>query len=357
MKRPTLLAVAALVAAGLASSFAWADEEQAAFDDVVIAVQTPANPAGSTPEEGMKAAVAQLESVRAKADAYLKKFPAGAHHMDVRLVDAQVTLRLGGLDDKHALLDGVAPLLKPILDSAPRSDQGAQALWVTISLAATRMNLAKGDDVARYRNEALNLVEVFLKDFPKTVLTPGVLDFQAMMFQQLGRDADAKAARERIVKEFPGTPAAAKADRDIRFRDLKGTVLDLSVKGLSGEEIDLKKFRGRVVFVDFWASWCPPCKLYMPTLVEVEKKYRDQGFRVVGISLDQDKKALEDYAKAAGMTWPEYCDWQGWQSVMTTRYFISGIPASLLIDKKGVVREVSIEAGKLEEAVKKLLAE
>lgn len=121
--------------------------------------------------------------------------------------------------------------------------------------------------------------------------------------------------------------------------------------------MDLEKLRGKVVLVDFWASWCSPCIAEMPNVVATYQKLHGKGFEVIGISLDQDKEAMEGSIKKLGMPWQQYFDGKGWQNTISTAFGIDSIPAAWLIDKKGMLRETGLRGEALGAAVEKLLAE
>jgi thiol-disulfide isomerase/thioredoxin len=106
---------------------------------------------------------------------------------------------------------------------------------------------------------------------------------------------------------------------------------------LSGEQINLLNLRGKVVLIDFWATWCGPCHRTMPDLVETHKEYHDQGFEIIGISLDKDQSQLERYMQDMGITWRQYYDGLGWSNRMANRFGVRGIPHIVLIDKNGAI--------------------
>src|ERR1700679_1361257 len=103
-------------------------------------------------------------------------------------------------------------------------------------------------------------------------------------------------------------PLTARADVDIN------RPLDLNFTAVDGRKVDLAQLRGKVVLLDFWATWCPGCRQEVPEVVNTYRKYHDKGFEVVGISLDQDKDALQAFTSEHGMTWPQYFDGQGWDN-------------------------------------------
>jgi thiol-disulfide isomerase/thioredoxin len=133
--------------------------------------------------------------------------------------------------------------------------------------------------------------------------------------------------------------------------------LDLKFQAVDGTKVDLAKLRGKVVLLDFWATWCGPCRMEIPNVVAIYNGLHSQGFEIVGISLDQNKEQMVKFTKAAGMTWPQYFDGKSWANEISTRYGIDAIPAAWLLDKKGIVRSTEARGGNLGEQVKRLLAE
>ena len=111
----------------------------------------------------------------------------------------------------------------------------------------------------------------------------------------------------------------------------------LEFASLSGDQVNLANLKGKVVLIDFWATWCGPCLRVMPDLVETYKEYNNQGFEIIGISLDKDRSQLEKYMQDTGITWQQYYDGLGWSNKITRRFGVRGIPHIVLIDKNGVV--------------------
>ena len=134
-----------------------------------------------------------------------------------------------------------------------------------------------------------------------------------------------------------------------------GRVLDLKYTSVDGKSIDLAKMHGKVVLVDFWATWCPPCRGEVPNVVAAYKKYHDQGFDILGVSLDQDKEALLSFTKDNGMVWPQYFDGNGWDNAVSKSFGIDSIPAMWLVGKDGklITKDAREDlAGQVEKALK-----
>ncbi len=111
----------------------------------------------------------------------------------------------------------------------------------------------------------------------------------------------------------------------------------LEFASLSGEQVNLANFKGKAVLIDFWATWCGPCLRAMPDLIETYSEYHDQGFEIIGISLDKNQSLLEKYMQDKGITWQQYYDGLGWSNKMAKRFGVRGIPHIVLIDKNGAV--------------------
>ena len=115
------------------------------------------------------------------------------------------------------------------------------------------------------------------------------------------------------------------------------TFPSLEFASLSGDQVNLANLKGKVVLIDFWATWCGPCRSVMPDLLDTYREYHDQGFEIIGISLDKDQSQLEKYMQEMGITWQQYYDDLGWSNKIAKRFGVRGIPHIVLIDKNGAV--------------------
>ncbi len=123
-----------------------------------------------------------------------------------------------------------------------------------------------------------------------------------------------------------------------------------------GKEIALSSLKGKIVLVDFWASWCGPCRKEMPNVVKAYAKYKDKGFEIYGVSLDKDKDRWLEAIQKDGITWPQVSDLKYWGSEAAKLYAVEGIPYTVLVDKEGKIIAKNLRGTALEKAIEEAIA-
>jgi thiol-disulfide isomerase/thioredoxin len=192
------------------------------------------------------------------------------------------------------------------------------------------------------------------KDFPKQDEPYQLL----MMVAEQSTPEKSKAIAQEIV-DGPGPGKIKEAAQGLLTRmEAVGKPVEIKFTALDGREVDVTKMPGKVVLIDFWATWCGPCVAEIPHVKEAYEKLHSQGFEIVGISFDnaKDKEKLEGFVAKQKMEWPQYFDGKGWENKYGQQYAIHGIPTMWLVDKKGNLRDVNAR-GDLAKKVAKLLAE
>ena len=132
---------------------------------------------------------------------------------------------------------------------------------------------------------------------------------------------------------------------------------DITLTSPSGETMSLSSLRGKVVLLDFWASWCGPCRRENPNVVKVYDDYKEEGFTVFSVSLDKDKGRWTQAIAKDNLTWGNHVsDLRGWSSSAAALYAVRSIPSTFLIDQNGVIVNKNLRGHQLETAVKKLIS-
>ena len=131
--------------------------------------------------------------------------------------------------------------------------------------------------------------------------------------------------------------------------------LDFEVQGLNGEAIKLSSLKGKVFLLDFWASWCGPCRMANKGLSKVYSKYKDKGFEIFSVSLDDDTKSWKKAIKKDKITWMQAFDPGGWDAASAVKWNIIALPSSFLVDKDGNVVAFDPEKSELENKLRVLL--
>ena len=182
-------------------------------------------------------------------------------------------------------------------------------------------------------------------------------------------DQKGRAILNQIKTDYPDSKIAGNIDKVLAQLDeaaeakkahanlVAGAAFpDFSESDLAGKPLSAASRKGKVLLVDFWATWCPPCRAELPNVIRTYGKYHDKGFEIIGVSLDSERDTLNTFLKKQdGMTWPQYFDGQGWSNKLAVKYGVQSIPFTILIGADGKIIDTDLRGEDLENAVAKAL--
>ncbi len=167
---------------------------------------------------------------------------------------------------------------------------------------------------------------------------------------------------ERYIDHFENTNPAAVASLQQEVKQLAsfmigGEAPDFTQATPAGDDFSLHDLRGKVVLVDFWASWCGPCRRENPNVVRMYNEYREQGFEILGVSLDRDRNRWVQAIEQDGLEWLHVSDLQYWQNGAAKLYGVSSIPHTILLDAEGRIIARGLRGRQLEAKLQELFSE
>jgi len=167
-----------------------------------------------------------------------------------------------------------------------------------------------------------------------------------------------KALDAGLISKFPN-------DKNVRmFHDVVSKILsstigqeapEINLPSVDGKEMKLSSLRGKIVLIDFWASWCGPCRKEMPNVVKAYAKFKTKGFEIFGVSLDDNKDRWVEAIAKDGITWPQVSDLKKWDGDVVRNYNITGIPFTVLLDKEGKIIAKNLRGEELEKKLAEVL--
>lgn len=184
------------------------------------------------------------------------------------------------------------------------------------------------------------------------------LDWMEQTIDIANRKSEAQAMYRQLSQRVRESDAGKRYGMKIESTqtvEIGNVAPDFTARTPGGEEISLSSYRGKYVFVDFWASWCAPCRHENPNVVKAYATYKSDKFDILGVSLDQDKAAWENAISKDGLTWKQVSDLMGWQSMLAMSYAIRAIPANFLIDPQGKIIARDLRGDALEKKLSEVL--
>ncbi len=198
-------------------------------------------------------------------------------------------------------------------------------------------------------------VDIFIEKKPASPVSPFVL----MVTKELEQDISVLERRYAVLdkKAKDGFFGKLVSDeiQNTRVGTIGSVAIDFSQEDTEGKMVSLSSFRGKYVLVDFWASWCRPCRDENPNVVKAYNKFKDKNFTVLGVSLDKDKDAWLRAIKSDNLTWTQLSDLKFWNNEVAMKYKIQSIPQNILVDPDGKIIAKNLRGAELHSTLSKLL--
>lgn len=229
-----------------------------------------------------------------------------------------------------------------------------------LTVAQSEKDLAKKDSLNKLAElEAKNIIDEYVvlsKKYNQSPVTTFFLFQFANIFPTV-KDAlpDYYAQLQGDAKKGPFAAVIEKSIQSIGIGKMGSLMPDFKQNDVNGKPVSLSSFRGKYVLIDFWASWCGPCRKENPNVVKAYNQFHSKGFDIVGVSLDEEKHDWIGAVKKDKLTWTQVSDLKGWESQVARLYNVTAIPTNFLINGNGKILASNLRGNDLENKLQELL--
>jgi thiol-disulfide isomerase/thioredoxin len=286
------------------------------------------------------------------AAAFVKRFPNDTHKPQAMLWKIQAS------DFPESPEQRIALLRQNEMDARLIVDDTASPADLRFQIQRTILDQwLDNSDLITTPDQAADLEARMADLVSKNPTGPQVISLQLARANLMLRfdHKEGLALLEELAKA-PDQNLAVAAKARLLKAQMIGRPVDLQFTALDGSFFDMQALRGKVVLVDFWASWCPDCIREMPAVRQTYQKYKDKGFAVVGISLDKDAQALSNFVARKLIPWPQYFDGEAWENELVSKYGVRAIPEMWLINQRGEVVSTDLSVEQLDQRIEQLMS-
>jgi thiol-disulfide isomerase/thioredoxin len=230
--------------------------------------------------------------------------------------------------------------------SYPENEEGIERAYFYLAQGRMQRNFRKPEPI-------IGALDEFEERYPESEL---LLELYNSAVSYLRDLPEQEEIRERLIAKFPDSPQANRAQQEQRKQQSIGELFELDFEDrLTGRRITTADLRGKIVVVDFWATWCGPCVSEIPHMKQLYAEWNDRGVEFVGVSLDSDPDTVVDFCREQGVEWPQYCeDGKSWHTALSRKWGINSIPTIFVLDRDGRIYSVNAR-GRIEQTIRELL--
>jgi peroxiredoxin len=230
---------------------------------------------------------------------------------------------------------------------------GKAALLNRTNDEAERANLMQDyDSISR---SIQTEIDKFIAAKPSSYVSPFLLFVTAQMVEDPVRMEQRYKSLNEAIRNSNVGKSLANFIESSKVGAVGTDALDFTQTDVEGKEVSLSSFKGKYVLIDFWASWCRPCREENPNVVEAYRKFSPKNFTVLGVSLDRERDAWLNAIKKDGLVWTQVSDLQFWNNAAATLYRVQGIPQNFLIDPNGKIVGKNLRGAELDSKLCALL--
>jgi peroxiredoxin len=206
-------------------------------------------------------------------------------------------------------------------------------------------------------NDQLDLIYSFIEEKKSSYMAPFVISrYLVYELDYLGLDSLLQQIDPSVHNSLDYIKLSQRVET-LKNVAVGKTVTDFTLNDPSGNPVALSSFRGKILLIDFWASWCGPCRRENPNVVKLYNDFNDKGFEILGVSFDEDFNRWVGAIEDDQLTWPHVSDLQGWGSAAGKLYGINSIPATVLVDREGVIVAKNLRGDALRQKLEEIYAE
>ena len=213
--------------------------------------------------------------------------------------------------------------------------------------------------IAEYENlriEQVNMIKKFVKERPQSYISPFIIRQYLSYDMELPELDELLVELDSVVHDSDDYKALNERVETLKSVAIGMPAVDFALNDTTGNPISISSFRGKYLLIDFWASWCGPCRRENPNVVKLYNDFNDKGFEIIGVSLDEHRNRWINAIIQDGLTWPHVSDLKGWASAAGRLYAINSIPATVLLDREGKIVAKNLRGETLRKKLEELYA-